>query len=137
MPFQHKNIRLPAAHYIGKRWHFVTFCCEKRVPVFNDPNQAAWLIELLRRESTTNQFAIHAYSVMPDHLHFLALGTERTSDLLAFVKILKQKSAFQFKRTLNRMLWQKKSYDHILRAKDSVESVAAYIWMNPVRKDCA
>ena len=134
MVFQHKNVRLPAAHYVGRRWYFITFCCENRLPVFNDPEHAVWLIEIIRRESATNHFAIHAYCVMADHFHFLALGVEETSNLLAFVKLLKQKSAFEFKKKCNRALWQKKSYDHILRAKDSVESVAAYIWMNPVRK---
>ena len=112
----------------------MTFCCEKRTPTFKDSNQANWLIQMLRHESEKSQFAIHAYSLMPDHLHFLALGLQENSNLLAFVKMFKQKSAFEFKARFQRALWQKKSYDHILRPKDSVESVAAYIWLNPVRK---
>jgi putative transposase len=134
MPFQHKNIRLPSTHYIGKRWHFVTFCSNNRVAVFSRPPLAKWLIEVLRHESAASRFAIHAYSLMPDHLHILAMGTEETSNLLPFVKGFKQKSAFEYKAKFRRVLWQKKSYDHILRPKDSVERVAAYIWMNPVRR---
>jgi putative transposase len=122
---------------MGQRWHFVTFCCDGRVPVFKGSDLAEWLIEMLRRESFAGRFAIHAYSLMPDHLHFLALGLEETSNLLSFVKLLKQKSAFEFKAKFHRALWQKKSYDHILRPRDSVEGVAAYIWMNPVRKELA
>ena len=37
------------------------------------------------------------------------------------------------KRTQQR-LWQKKYYDHILRTNERWESVACYIWLNPVRK---
>jgi len=71
---------------------------------------------------------------MPDHLHALVVGLNEKSDLLAFVKNLKQKTALEFRREFGRDLWQKKFYDHILRENDSSVRVAMYIWMNPVRK---
>jgi putative transposase len=134
MVFLHKNIRLPSTQYLGQRWHFVTICCESRRHVFANPNNARRLIEELRRAASAKSFAVFAYSVMPDHLHVLVQGTQASSNLLAFVKGLKQQTAYAYAKKFNHDLWQKKFYDHILRPNDSVEAVAAYIWLNPVRK---
>jgi len=103
--------------------------------VFAKPEQAVWLIDQLREQSASNQFAVHAYCVMPDHLHALVFGLEPASSMLAFAKILKQKTSYEFRRKFSEPLWQKKFYDHILRPKDSPAAVAVYIWMNPVRKN--
>jgi putative transposase len=134
MAFRHKNIRRPAAHYVGQRWYFVTLCCTGRRPVFANARHADWLIGELRQQSDSHRFAVHAYCVMPDHLHALAFGLDPAGDLLFFLKSLKQKTAYEFHTRFRRDLWQKKFYDHILRPHDSREGVAAYIWMNPVRK---
>jgi putative transposase len=134
MAFRHKNIRLPTTHYRGQRWYFATLCCAGRRPLLTEPKCATWVISRLREHSQANLFAVHAYCAMPDHLHVLVLGLDIESDLLVFLKELKQNTAYQFQRRFHRALWQKKFYDHILRPRDSPEQVAAYIWMNPVRK---
>jgi len=71
---------------------------------------------------------------MPDHLHLLCEGTTPQSNLLRFLAAFKQRAAFAHKNRTEGPLWQIKFYDHILRAPNEVESVAGYIWMNPVRK---
>jgi hypothetical protein len=71
---------------------------------------------------------------MPDHFHALVQGIEPSSDLLHFLKVLKQKTAFQYRHRLVEALWQKKFYDHMVRSQTSLGQVAWYIWMNPVRK---
>lgn len=108
-------------------------CCAARRPVFAIPQNAEWIIDEARREAAVRRIAIYAYCVMPDHLHMLVRGTESTSDLLLFVKVFKKKTAFEFENRFGEALWQKKYYDHLVRPKDSVEGVARYIWMNPVR----
>jgi putative transposase len=134
MDYSHKNIRLHPAKYRGVQWHFVTLCCEARRPIFANAARASWIVDELRQSSTSHNFAVHAYSAMPDHLHALVMGLDATSNLLVFLRSLKQKTAYEFRRRFHDDLWQKKFYDHILRQTDSVERVAAYIWMNPVRK---
>ena len=134
MQFKRKNIRLPAQNYRGRGWFFVTLCCERRRRVFTDQHKARWLIDCLRREAEAFRFGVHAYCVMPDHVHLLAEGLEPASDLLSFVKKLKQKTAFEYQKRFGERLWQKKFYDYILRPNDSPDRVAWYIWMNPIRK---
>jgi len=133
MQFLHKNIRLPALKYVGMQWYFITLCCAARRRVFANPKWASWTIVNLRDEAIAYRFAIHAYCAMPDHLHALARGDDAGSDLLAFVKNLKQKTDHEFRVRFHRDLWQKKFYDRILRQTDAVDRVAAYIWLNPVR----
>jgi len=70
---------------------------------------------------------------MPDHLHFLAHGTEPTSNLLEFVRVFKLRTAYEFNKEGNRKLWEMSFHDHILRKSDEIENVACYIWANPVR----
>jgi hypothetical protein len=70
---------------------------------------------------------------MPDHVHLLTEGLTLSTDLLVFLRTLKQKTGFEHKQRTGQRLWQKKSYDHALRSRDHPEGVACYIWMNPVR----
>ncbi|HKV28791.1 MAG TPA: transposase [Candidatus Acidoferrales bacterium] len=134
MPFLHKNIRLAGAQYTDQQWYFLTLCCAQRRSVFSAPQQADWLVESLRQEAALAGFSVYAYCVMPDHAHVLTFGLDTTSDLLRFVKRLKQRTGYEFRKRFHRELWQKKFHDHILRQNELVPSIAAYIWMNPVRK---
>ena len=129
-----KPRHLPSQEYLGEKWYFITMCCEDRVPAFLNAEQAAWVIEFLRAEAILHRFAVDAYCAMPDHLHLLALGTSPESTLLTFAKRFKQKTAYAYFQKSRGRLWQKNYYDHILRSHEDLGSVAAYIWMNPVRK---
>jgi putative transposase len=132
--FVRKNIRLPAANYIGKRIYFVTICCHNRRPILRDTNVVSSMLSALSEISRHHEFSIHAYCFMPNHLHLLCDGLSDQSRLLDFVSRFKQHTAFEYHKNLNAPLWQERSYDHILRKADAMENVAWYIWMNPVRK---
>ncbi|HKQ88549.1 MAG TPA: transposase [Candidatus Acidoferrales bacterium] len=151
--FPHKNIRLHSLRYVGRASHFITICCEERRPLLKNAARAIGLIEILQGKSTAHRFSVHAYCVMPDHIHMLVSGLEDRSDLLAFVKDFKREAQWQFPPEKKRKaptekraqtpratvaatkpaVWQKKFYDHILRQTDKMNAVAGYIWTNPVR----
>ena len=133
MQFHRKNIRLHPENYLGGRSYFVTICCDHRRKVFSSNRLAHWLVDRLLETAAKSCFRVHAYCVMPDHLHFLAEGTEATSDLLEFVGRLKHRTGIEWQKRTASRLWQHKFYDHILRAWDNADSVAWYIWMNAVR----
>src|SRR5437016_4769119 len=86
------------------------------------------------QESAAEQrFAIHAYCVMPDHVHLLVEGMVETCDLVRFISSFKQQTAFYYKKKIGRRLWQSSYYDHILRKPVAANPVAWYTGMNPVR----
>ncbi|MBI4166097.1 MAG: transposase [Acidobacteria bacterium] len=138
MDFRRKNIRLPRTAYLGRHWYFLTTGTEGRTPILNKVDLVQELLAILADRAVAARSGIQAYCFMPDHLHLLVSGTEDNSDCMAFINSFKQKSGFAFKQRNRKRLWQHKSYDHILRPGDPWESVAYYIWMNPVRKSlCA
>ena len=132
--FQRTNIRLPGAHYLGRRLYFITLCFHTRRRFGTNSRIAEWLITRLKHQAAQWKFFIHAYCVMPDHVHILAAGASDESNAMVFVESFKQETAVAFSRRMRRRLWQGKYYDHILRQCDSMDRVAWYIWMNPVRK---
>jgi len=134
MPFDRRKIRLSPENYLGPRAHFVTICCDKRQNYFAIPRTADRVIALLQECASRQSFVLHAYCLMPDHLHLLAEGTEPRSDLLELVRVFKLRTAFEFRKAQGLRLWEMSYYDHILRPKDVIENVACYIWWNPVRK---
>jgi REP element-mobilizing transposase RayT len=134
MPPRRKPIRLHPARYVGQNSYFITFCCHRRRPVFSDSRVATWFVGKLRETSTAFHFAIRAYCLMPDHFHALVSGLADSSDLLAFVKQLKQTTGHDYYARRHHTLWQKRFFEHILRPSDNAAAIAGYIWMNPLRK---
>ena len=132
--FRRKNIRLAEENYRGRKLYFVTLCFESRRRFGADERLASWLIAELQKHAASSGFFVHAYCVMPDHIHVLVDAAADQSDLMAFVESFKQETGFQFARRAHRGLWQFKYYDRVLRGSDSPEGVAWYIWLNPVRK---
>ena len=128
-----KSIGLSSLNYLGERFYFITICCHRKRPVFNDSVNCQWLIRILSEESAACHFTIHAYCIMPDHVHFLAQGLSPRSDLLHFVKTLKLKTSRAYFESTAQKLWQRRFFDHILRRNETVEAVTWYIWLNPVR----
>ena len=129
-----KEIRLPREEYVGKKIYFITVCAEERRPIFLDGNRANISIEALKRISQSMHFLVHAFCIMPDHVHFLVDAKNASSNLIRFVAQWKQLTGYLFRHELPRRFWQRRFYDHVLRKAEQSDSVAWYIWMNPVRK---
>ena len=132
--FERKNIRLPVASYQGRRPYFATLCFHNRIAFGKDPTVARCLIRKLKKHAAQCAFFVHAYCVMPDHVHILAMAADESSNLVKFVEAFKQETAIEFERRYGRRLWQFKYYDRVLRPSDPPDRVAWYIWLNPVRK---
>ena len=134
MEFIRKKIRLPAAQYLGRKQYFLTLACEQRRAFFGSLRVVGWVIDELKDQVGSSRFLLHAWTIMPDHLHVLLEGSDGECDLLRFVTQFKGRTAKRVRIALDLRLWQSRFYDHILRPTDSFYGVAAYIWMNPVRK---
>lgn len=129
-----KNIRFPRNEYVGRRIYFITVCTENRRPIFRDASLATTAIESLKNVSSSMDILLHAFCVMPDHVHILLEGKTSNSDVVKFIARWKQTTGYVFRKHLSRRFWQRRFYDHVLRRWEDLECVAWYIWMNPVRK---
>ena len=70
---------------------------------------------------------------MPDHLHLLAVATADDSDLVSFAHEAKQRTAYRYRRSHKRVLWQRGYYERVLRDDEATLDAARYIAANPVR----
>jgi putative transposase len=129
-----KKIRLASFNYLGLQRYFITLCCFRRQELFSNSERCRHLLELLQTECASRNFGVPAYCLMPDHLHFIAEGLDPASDLLHLLKSFKIKSSRKCATREGLSLWQRGFYEHILRPGENAESVAWYIWLNPVRK---
>jgi len=125
MPFNRKNIRLAPQNYLGYGIYFVTVCSHNRIPHFVDTSFGHVTVGHLISISTRHSFLLHAFCLMPDHLHFLCEGNSPKSNLLRLVTAFKQRTALAHKNRGEGPLWQTKFYDHILRSPKQLESVPA------------
>lgn len=112
----------------------MTLCCTDRRRIFAHPRTAEWIASRLIAGALAYRFLLHAWCVMPDHVHFLVEGVDETCDLVAFVRRFKQRTSLEWSARSGLSLWQKNFYEHILRRDDAFPRVAAYIWNNPIRK---
>jgi putative transposase len=132
-----KDIRLSSRSYVGTGLYFVTVCTSQRRRLFTSAELCSAVIKVLRRAATDTAFLVHAYCLTPDHVHVLTEGTESDSHLQKLVSRWKQITAYRHRDGDEIGLWQKGFFDCILRKSSDVDTVAWYIWMNPVRAGIA
>src|SRR5258708_20100039 len=95
----HKPIRLAKQHYLGPRAYFLTLCAHDRIPYFRSSRIAKWLVESLQQTAIQQSFPLRAYSLIPDHLHFLLHATSPPSNLFLFFQTFNPKTTFHFPPT--------------------------------------
>ena len=96
------------------------------------PEVAECIVHCLRQDADGG-YQLHAFVVMPNHVHILI--TPRI-DLAKITRAIKGKSARQANAILRRTgqpFWQDESFDHWIRHPQQFERVKSYIERNPVR----
>ena len=80
------------------------------------------------------RYALHAWCVMPDHVHVLMTPFEDRS-LDTILHSWKSFTANEVNKMLHRAgaLWQPESFDHLVRSQQAFERFIAYIEANPVQ----
>ncbi len=133
MKVKRKHNRLKNFTYEGDYAYFITICCHGNGNYFKDKTTVFNIFKVLNSISSEMNFPIMAYCFMPDHLHILTSGDEEI-DLIKFVKKFKQITGYNFKKDTGKRLWQKSFYDHVVRREENLNSIAEYIFNNPVRR---
>ena len=135
-PTRKSSPRLANFEYRGTNWYFVTINSSQRKSVLVG-DVASGCVGILTETAALSGFDLLAYCVMPSHVHILAAGNRDDADLVRFVQRFKQLTGFRYKQTVGEQLWHRSYYDHVLRAEESAEDIANYIWHNPVRAGLA
>jgi putative transposase len=87
---------------------------------------------LIYHDSHLRHYDLHAYVVMPNHVHMLITPRDAVPKIMHSLKGYTAREAnFLLNRT-GEPFWQRESYDHWLREGD-FDRIKRYIELNPVR----
>jgi len=98
-----------------------------------DARIAKVVVERIRRLETEGSCNVHAFVVMPNHVHLLL---EPRIELPKIMKVVKGATARAVNKILGRSgkyFWQDESFDHWIRNGAEIERVRNYIERNPVK----
>jgi len=111
--------------------YFVTFYTRKTV--FNENEQRIILSHI--KEGDGIFYNCYAVIVMPDHVHLLLRPNEKIS-LSRIMHGIKGVSAHKINlyRNTRGAIWQKESYDRIVRDEKEFDEKLNYMYNNPIKK---
>ncbi|MDR5729315.1 MAG: transposase [Terriglobia bacterium] len=111
--------------------YFVSTQTAQRQPLFRHERWAQLMQETMLHYADKD-FSLHAYVIMPDHLHILIAPSETLEKAAQLIKggfSFRAKRAFDWKFEV----WQQGFTDHRIRNEEDWQQHLEYIRMNPVK----
>lgn len=109
--------------------YFVSTATHDRRPHFRTEAYCELFLETLQHYRREGHYRLHAFVVMPDHIHLLLTPNELTIErVMGFIK-----GGFSHKIPAIKPFWQKGYHDRLIRDAEEFISRKAYIHDNPVR----
>jgi REP element-mobilizing transposase RayT len=97
------------------------------------PEIAERVVAALRHGDTQlHRYLLHAFVVMPNHVHLLVTPSVVAARWLGPLKGFTSYQANKLLGTHGTAFWQDESYDHLVRNKVEFARIQAYIERNPV-----
>jgi putative transposase len=114
--------------------YFVTTDTWERRQIFQKPGPAKILLEQLLECRERGYYKLHAFAIMPEHLHMLITPSE-TSSLEKAVMMIKGGSSHRIKHDLIYQfpIWMEGFHDRWIRNVDEYRIRKQYIEQNPVK----
>jgi putative transposase len=131
----HRNARLDRRVYavIGQAC-FITTRAHRGSAPFRQSHLARIVSDCMQEQQAKSGCLVHAYCIMPDHLHVIVSPGEHGASSLEYIQRLKGWTSFLLHRAgWDGPLWQPDLYDHLIRKDEDLRSIADYILANPVR----
>ena len=109
---------------------------ETRTGLFylREPAVADTIVDALHcNANTLGRYVLHAFAVMPNHVHLLATPAIALPKLTKSLKGITAKRANAMLALTGATFWQEESYDHLVRNLEEFGKIRNYIENNPVR----
>ena len=98
------------------------------------PALAEIVVEAIHHNaSVLHHYILHAFAVMPNHVHLLLSPSVPLPKLTKPLKGISAKRANEMLALTGCPFWQEESYDHLVRNNREFERIRFYIEHNPVR----
>jgi REP element-mobilizing transposase RayT len=99
-----------------------------------NPEIAKVVVDSIHRgEESLGQYQLHAYAVMPNHVHLLITPKIAASRLIQSLKGFTAREANKLLGRSGQPFWQRESYDHWARNPEEFSRIKRYIEWNPVK----
>ena len=125
--------RLKGLDYASPRAYFVTFCVSERRKIFARAEAA----EIARNQILAFRHAgwywLHAYAVMPNHVHLLLRLVDTGRRLGRTIGMLKSAILYRARGIGIEFSWQSDFVDHVVREHEDASEIVEYILRNPER----
>jgi putative transposase len=123
---------LPHMHLAPQetRTYFTTFSTAERRRFFQVEETARLMISTLQGYREKGSFAMHAFVVMPDHVHVLMTPAHEVS-LEKAVQLMKGGFSFRLKSRFD--VWERGHFDKRIKDQPGYEACVGYIHENPVK----
>ena len=95
---------------------------------------ACLVVEAIRRgDKDLRHYELHAFAVMPNHVHLLATPRVAPSRFMRSLKGFTAREANKILKRTGEPFWQHESYDHWVRDGTEFAKIRSYIEQNPVK----
>jgi putative transposase len=111
------------------RTYFTTFSTAGRRRVFQVDRNAELMVDTLQTYRSQGRFSLHAFVVMPDHLHALITPAPEVS-LEKAIQFMK--GGFSFRLKSKFAVWERGHFDKRVPDKQAYGGCIKYIHSNPV-----
>jgi REP element-mobilizing transposase RayT len=105
--------------------------------LLRQPEVAEIVRMALQRGVELKRFELHAWVIMPNHVHLLLTAHMNPARLLGSLKGSTARWANEFLGQTGKPFWQDESYDRLVRDNKEFERIRGYIEQNPVRAGLA
>ena len=112
------------------RTYFVTAVTANRRRLFQVDSAANLLLDVLLHYRVQNRYALHAFVIMPDHIHLLLTPAPDVS-LEKAVQFIKGNFSFRFKS--KRQVWERSFNEVQILSAEKFQACRRYIEENPLR----
>jgi putative transposase len=119
---------LPAPQEL--RTYFVTTTTANRRRLFQVEENANLVLDVLFTDRAKGRYALHAFVIMPDHLHAILTPSHNVS-LEKAMQFIKGGFSFRLKSKLD--VWTKSFNETQITSYEKLKSIRNYIEQNPVR----
>jgi REP element-mobilizing transposase RayT len=100
----------------------------------HQPEVASLVVKALHHgEQQMGLYQLHAYVVMPNHVHLLITPSVEVAKITHSLKRFTGREANRFLGLIGQPFWQDESYDHLVRGPEELKRIMRYIESNPVR----
>jgi REP element-mobilizing transposase RayT len=102
------------------------------------PDIASIVMQAIRDGAAKfGRYDLHAFVIMPNHVHMLVTGHVPSSDWLRSLKGFTGYEAIRILGLVNKAFCQEESYDHLVRNDLEFNKIKRYIEWNPVKAGLA